>query len=361
MPLPVNPEDLKSIPTITEMLGGKVSQLARYCEEPLWTAFNPSVCYTEEHGYLVVLRSTNGGLKDHRKEWQTELGEELTSQDSYLTPSEYYVDVFVDGTFGSEKLYRNRMFIANLNPNTLKLSKIREIDLSEAYAQAPFEVIRGAEDARLYNHHDGLRLSATFYEFNKSPAPQMCSMKLDLSGKTPKATSLDIFESPKGLTVTEKNWMPVDRLSLYNPNDVSFDYWYQSAETFNMDTKRFTNVGGYELPISGSSQLIGLENGTLLGIIHQRDLAQAMHFRDITKPSIVRRCYSHRFVQFDEQGRVLKVTDKFNFINKSVEFASGIAIHENNVLVTFGALDSSAHIASVPLKNILSNLRPPKI
>jgi hypothetical protein len=361
MPLPVNPEDLKSIPTITEIFGGKVSQLARYCDEPIWTAFNPSVCYTEEHGYLVLIRSTNGGLKDHRPEWQTELGEELTSPDTYNTPSEYYVDVFVDGKYGSEVMYRNRMFIANLNPNTLKLSKIREVDLSEAYDKAPYAVVRGVEDGRLHHASDGLRISATFYEPNKSPAVQMCSMKLDLSGKTPKATSLDIFESPKGRTINEKNWMPVDRLSLYNPNDVSFDYWYQSTETFNIESKKLNNSGGHQLPVSGSSQLVGLENGTLLGIIHQRDLSQKMRFTDITKPAINRRCYSHRFLQFDEQGRILKVTDKFNFLNKSVEFASGIAIHEKNVLVTFGALDSSAHITSVPLKNILSSLRPPKI
>jgi len=361
MPLPVNPEDLRSIPTVSEMLGGKVSQLARYCEEPLWTAFNPSVCYTEEHGYLVILRSTNGGLKDHRKEWQTELGEELTSPDTYNTPSEYYVDVFVDGTYGSEKLYRNRMFIANLNPTTLKLSKIREVDLSEAYATVPYPVTYGIEDGRIYNAEDGLRISATFYDPKNSPITKICSMKLDLTGKTPKTTSLDIFESPRGENVNEKNWMPVDRLSLYNPNDINFDYLYKPTQIYNIEDRKIINVGGVDLPISGSSQLIGLENGTLLGIIHQRDLVQKMRFIQITKPDVYRRCYSHRFVQFDEQGRVLKVTDKFNFLNKSVEFASGIAIHDKNVLVTFGALDSSAHIASVPLKNILSSLRPPKI
>jgi len=362
MSLATSPQELKGIPTISEMLGGKVSQLARYTEEPYWTAFNPSVCYTEEYGYLVILRATNGPLRDHRKEWQSELGDELNTPDCYLNPSEYYINVFVDGTHGSEVMYRNRMFIANLNPNTLKLSKIREIDLSEAYANAPYEVVRGAEDARLHNHHDGLRISATFYEpGNKSPAVRMCSMKLDMSGKTPRATSLEIFDSPKGELITEKNWMPVDRMSLYNPEDVTFDYWYESAKTYTMETKEFTSVGGPEIPVSGSSQLIGLENGTMLGVIHQRDLAQAMSFRDITKPTITRRCYSHRFAQFDEQGRIIKVTDKFNFLNKSVEFASGIAMHEKNVLISFGALDSSAHIASVPLKKVLSSLRAPKV
>jgi predicted GH43/DUF377 family glycosyl hydrolase len=63
-------------------------------------------------------------------------------------------------------------------------------------------------------------------------------------------------------------------------------------------------------------------------------------------------------MQYDEQGKILKTTDMFNFINKSVEFAAGLAIYNDKVLVSFGALDSSAHIASIPLKNILSALRP---
>jgi hypothetical protein len=66
-------------------------------------------------------------------------------------------------------------------------------------------------------------------------------------------------------------------------------------------------------------------------------------------------------MQYDSDGRIMRTTDMFNFINKSIEFAAGLAIHDNKVFVTFGALDSSAHISSIPLKNILSALRVPNV
>ena len=356
-------DEIKPIPTATDLLGAKVTQLARFMEEPLWSAFNPSICYTEEHGYLILLRSSNGILRDHREDWQTEVGEELNTQDSFLTPSEWYQDAYTSPEWGSDLKYRNRMFIAKLNPRTMTISDIKEVDLSEAYSQAPVDVKRGIEDGRLYFDGKDLRISATFFE---SPAylgvTRICNLKLEVTDESAKATTLEIFDTPTGDPgVVEKNWMPVNRLGLYNPNDVTFDYIYNSGYTFNIGGRLLTHVGGPELKVRGGSQLVGLENGTMLAVIHHTVSDERIRFANITRPPLYRRRYSHRFMQYDEQGRILKVTDMFTFLDKSVEFASGITIHDNKVLVTFGALDSSAHIASIPLKNILSALRLPLI
>jgi predicted GH43/DUF377 family glycosyl hydrolase len=356
-------DEIKPIPTATELLGAKVTQLARFCDEPVWSAFNPSICYTEEHGYLVLLRSSNGILRDHREEWQANVGEELNTDDSFLTPSEWYKEAYTSPEWGSELKYHNKMFIAKLNPRALTISDIKEIDLSGVYAQFDFECKRGIEDGRLYFDGKDLRISATFFEpHGYLKVTRICNLKLNLSEDTPKGVDLEIFDSPTGDDqLVEKNWMPVDRGTLFNPKDVNFDYLYKSGETFNIDGRIRTFVGGPELKVSGGSQLIGLENGTMLGIIHQVVSQETIRFANITKPPLFRRRYSHRFMQYDEQGRIIKVTDMFTLMNKSIEFAAGIAMHDNKVLVTFGALDSSAHIASIPLKNILSNLRLPLI
>lgn len=350
------------LPTAEKLLGAKTKQLARFCEEPVWSAFNPSICYTEEHGYLVLLRSANGFLKDHREDWQAPLGEELDTQDSYETPSEWYADAYINATLGSEKLFRNRMFIANLNTKTLNLSYLREVDLTEAYRQAPVELTRGVEDGRLYHDGKTLRISATVFETGHITVARICSIALEIDDDgTARGVSFDMFDSPKDEETVEKNWMPVHRPSLYNPDDVSFDYLYACGETYSIEDRKVTHVGGPDLPVRGGSQLIGLENGTMLGIVHQTLSAEFIRFSNITKPALTRRRYAHRFVQYDADGKVLKVSDMFNFLNKSIEFASGITIHDNKVLVTFGAIDSSAHVASIPLKNILANLRSPRI
>ena len=348
----------QSVPNVSDLFGAKVKQIARFCDEPEWSAYNPSICYTEEHGYLVLLRSSNGWLRDHRLEWQPELGEELTTGDSYETPGEWYQASYINSVLGTEGKFRNRMFIGTLNPSTLTLSKIKEVDLTESYETFPVELFRGIEDGRLYHDGNTLRISATIWESGKIPVARICSLPLDMSSGKPKGGEIQMFNSPIDTDTVEKNWMPVHRTSLFNEKDVAFDYLYDSGKTYTIEGQQLTEVGGPTPKVRGGGQLIGLENGTMLGIIHQTVSAEYIRFANLTQEPLFRRRYVHRFMQYDEQGQILKTTDMFNFINKSIEFAAGLATYNDKVLVSFGALDSSSHIASIPLKNILSALRP---
>ena len=349
----------ESVPNVSDLFGAKVKQIARFCEEPEWTAYNPSICYTEEHGYLVLLRSSNGWLRDHRLEWQPELGEELTTQDSYENPGEWYQQSYINSVLGSEGKFRNRMFIGTLNPSTLTLSKIKEVDLTESYETFPVELFRGIEDGRLYHDGNTLRISATIWESGKIPVARICNLPLDMSSGNPKGGEIELFNSPIDTDTVEKNWMPDHRTSLYNEKDIAFDYIYNPGQTYNIETRELTNVGGpTPSRVRGGGQLIGLENGTMLGIIHQCVSAEYIRFANLSQEPLFRRRYVHRFMQYNEQGQILKTTDMFNFINKSVEFAGGLSTYNDKVLVSFGALDSSSHIASIPLKKILSALRP---
>jgi predicted GH43/DUF377 family glycosyl hydrolase len=351
------PQEILPIPTATDLFGAKVKQLARFCVEPVWSAYNPSICYTEEHGFLVLLRSSNGYLKDHREDWQAPVGEELNTPDSYVDPSEWYANAYINAQLGSEKLFRNRMFIAKFNPSNLTLGKIEEIDLTAAYNSFPVFLTRGIEDGRLYHNGKGLRISATIFESGKIGVARMCNLDLDLFEEVPKSTTLEMFDSPVSEGTVEKNWMPVHKQGINSTID--FDYIYNSGKTYTIADHSVEDVGGYDLPIRGGSQLVELENGTFLAVIHQTVSAEAIRFANIQKEPLFRRRYAHRFIQYNDKGQILKVTDKFNFLDKSIEFASGLAIKDGRAYVSFGALDSSAHIASIPLKNILSALRPP--
>lgn len=352
---------ITSVPTVEKLFGAKTKQLARFCEEPAWTAYNPSICYTEEHGYLVLLRSSNGWLRDHRPEWQTKIGEELSTPDSFEEPGQWYQNAYIDAVLGTEKLFRNRMFIAKLNPATLTLGKIQEVDLTKAYENFHVDLFRGIEDGRLYHDGKNLRISATIYESGKISVARVCNLTLDMSSGTPIAGDIEMFDSPVDAETVEKNWMPIHKTSLIDPNSVDYDYIYNSGETYTIEGRQVNHIGGMELPVRGGSQLIGLENGTMLAVIHQTVFAESYRSANIAEPPIFRRKYIHRFMQYDSEGHILRTTDMFNFLNKSIEFAAGIALHDNKVLVTFGALDSSAHIASIPLKNILSALRVPNV
>lgn len=349
----------ESVPNASDLFGAKIKQIARFCEEPEWSAYNPSICHTEEHGYLVLLRSSNGWLRDHRPDWQPLLGEELTTGDSYETPGEWYQASYINSVLGTEGKFRNRMFIGTLNPSTLTLSKIKEVDLTQAYKNFHVDLFRGIEDGRLYHDGSTLRISATIWESGKIPVARICSLPLDMSSGSPVGGDIEMFDSPVSEDTVEKNWMPVHRTSLYNEKDIAFDYIYNSGQTFTIETKELNEVGGPIPPrVRGGGQLIGLENGTMLGIIHQCVSAEYIRFANLTQEPLFRRRYVHRFMQYNEQGQILKTTDMFNFINKSIEFAGGLSTYNDKILVSFGALDSSSHVASIPLKKILSALRP---
>jgi hypothetical protein len=58
---------------------------------------------------------------------------------------------------------------------------------------------------------------------------------------------------------------------------------------------------------------------------------------------------------------LIKVSDKFNFLNKSIEFASGLTFNEDRLIVTFGAIDCYAFVSSLSYEAVMSSLREPRI
>jgi hypothetical protein len=354
--------EIKPISTADELFDGKTRLLARYSDSTGWSAFNPSITFTQEHGFIVLIRSANGYLEDHRPEFQTAIGRELESNDSYMEPNEWQVSAKLTALYKGEQYYRNRMFIAKLDAKKLILGSQHEVDLSATEAAAPVEIKRGIEDGRIYSDGESLRISATAFETHYIPFARICNFELHVpSVDRAYTTGFEMFDSPQGEAIVEKNWMPVDKGLMPKSKRPKFDYVYDAGSTFTIKDKSLNKVGGFELPLRGGSQLIPLEDGTFLAIMHQVVTQEYMRFADIKKSPLMKRRYVHRFVQFSADGQIIKVTDPFNFINKSIEFASGLVQYEDRLLVTFGALDSSAHISSVSLELVLASLRRPRL
>lgn len=354
--------DIKPIPFAHELFDGKTRMLARYSDSTGWSAFNPSITYTKEHGFLVLIRSANGYLEDHRPEFQTAYGSELESPDSYLEPNEWQVSAKLSALWNKQPQYRNRMFLAKLDAKKLLLGSMHEIDLSDTEHAAPVNIKRGIEDGRIYHDGESLRVSATAFETHYIPYARICNFKLDASSlEKPFTTGFEMFESPRGKDVVEKNWMPVDKGLMPAAARPGFDYVYDCGMTYSIKDKTATEVGGFKLPLRGGSQLIPLEDGTYLAVMHQVVTQQYMRFAALNKSPLMKRRYSHRFVQFSDKGQIVKVTDPFTFLDKSIEFASGLARSGGRLLVTFGALDCSAHISSLSLELVLASLRRPRL
>ena len=67
------------------------------------------------------------------------------------------------------------------------------------------------------------------------------------------------------------------------------------------------------------------------------------------------RYYSHRFVQFDDEFKVKKITAPFYFNEKGIEYAMGLAWHPEeptNLVISYGFEDAEARIATVSQSDV---------
>jgi hypothetical protein len=338
--------------------------LARFSDSTGWSAFNPSLTSTPEHGYIVLIRSANNYMQDHRVERRTEYGDEINNADSLEDPNEWEGWGTYSSLWNGKPQYHNKMFLAKLDVKKLMIGSLQEVDTSASESAAPAPITRGLEDGRIYHDGESLRISCTAFEPNQPPhAARIANVRLNLpSLSKPSVSEFNLFPTPGDPERPEKNWMPVEKGLIPEDERPSWDYIYSTGKTFTIKGNKFTDVGGFDIPqLRGGSQLVRMPDGTYLAIMHQVVTNDFMRFSSVTKSPLARRRYVHRFAQFDEKGRLLKVTDKFTFTNKSIEFAAGLAFHQDRLLVTLGVMDCYSYVSSLSFSDVQAALRPPRV
>ena len=355
--------DLNPIPLADVLFDGKTRILARHTDSTGWSAFNPSITSTPDLGYVVVFRSANSYMQDHREERRTPYGEEMSGPDSFVDANEWEGYGTYTALWEGKPQYRNRLFLAKFDPKKLSVGLMHEIDTSATEAVAPVPLKRGLEDARIFHNGESLRLSCTAFEPNHPPhAARIANVRLDVpSFDKPSSSEFLLFDSPKSVETVEKNWMPVEKGMIPEDERPSWDYIYETGATYTIASRSMERVGGFELPLRGGTQLVRTPEGTYLAVMHQMVSNEFMRFADIKKSPLAKRRYAHRFVEFNQLGQVLRVSDKFNFVNKSVEFASGLTFYQDRLLVTFGAIDCYSFVSSLSYEAVMASLRLPRV
>lgn len=146
-------------------------------------------------------------------------------------------------------------------------------------------------------------------------------------------------------TYCEKNWMPiVDQPYRYvkwcNPVEiVEVDPIKKTCETVHVG--KFS--GGHK-DWRGGSQVIPLF-GKHVCIVHETDLW-------FTETRMKNARYRHRFLVFDENWNLEKVSPVFSFMSAEIEFCCGIAEKDGEVYITFGYQDNAAFILKASEEDI---------
>lgn len=193
---------------------------------------------------------------------------------------------------------RTRNFFAELSPDNLTASSWRE--LSAPNVPVHFAAVQGIEDPRLY-WQDSWRFSGTILQHHHSGEQRVaiCDVERGL---------LTIHDAPAGTII--KNQMPTGG----------------QPEFIDVKLSNETLHGGAVAPCRDD----------FLGIVHE-----------VRWPG---RVYVHHFARFDSTGQLLDTSRAFKLSTEPIDFASGIVLHRDDVVISFGVMDRHANLVRLPLK-----------
>lgn len=308
-------------PTITD-LGGEITQVRRFIDpnNKGWSAFNPSIMRSNEGEYWLAVRSSNYAI--------------LTSGSPVLTV---------------ENKIRNKLYLVRLDQDTWQFdeSTLKEVDISGLRSG----IVRNIEDPRLFWDGQNYCISATFLE-RDCPSPRVCKVTLK-SLESAEAIKLEIYPSFTGKM--EKNWMPIHRVGSQKDSKVDFiyksDFVFSSGEFLPIPAPKVANQ------FRGGTQVIPVGDGTSICLIHELYYKTYPIMNQITfAPYQSFRHYTHRFVLFNNDFEIVKVSKSFVFAKEGIEFAAGIAEHSDNYVISFARSDLASFVVTINKKTALELL-----
>jgi hypothetical protein len=307
-------------------LGGNIWRIRRFADEAdkRWSAFNPSIAYSPTEGYAVMFRSSNYFLNPG-------MGNAVP-------------------TIGSR--IQNRLWIASLSKDFEVIeSTMREVK----FIDPQVEFKRGVEDARLYWRDGGWEFSAGLIEGVSEMKPRLAVFRINsfkLDGET---ASLTTLLNDGELQKVEKNWMPTYEV---NPN---FDFIYGPNSVYRhgagpVEVREMTPEIS---KLRGGSPLWRLDSGEYLSILHKcvTKVVTRYNPRLFGVETVKIRSYIHCFAKYSYEGILTGVSDSFIFDEGGIEYSSGLVIHKEDVIVSYGKKDVASYLAKIKLSKVLEMIK----
>jgi hypothetical protein len=283
---------------------------------------NPSV-FIYQAKILVNLRNVNYTL------YHAELNrfEHMWGPLSYIHPE-------------NDMHLRTTNYIAELDEN-LDIVHYSKIDTSHFDTYEPQWEFVGLEDVRLVEWNNKLYGIGVRRDLDTKGTGRMEISELEITKTSVKEVSrYRIPGAPPDNEYCMKNCTPIiDKpfhlLKWTNPTALmKFDVTGKDTEVF--ETSPYVPIGN---DMRGGSQVIPFNDGHLT-LVHETELYNSEQGRKNAT-------YRHRFVFWDKNFKIQKTSKLFSFLNMKIEFCCGMAEHNNNMLITFGAQDNAAYILKV--------------
>jgi len=240
---------------------------------------------------------------------------------------------------------RTKNIMCEMDEN-MNIKSYHHIDTSKFPDKELWEFV-GLEDARIVRWDGKLYICGVRRDLDTIGTGRMELSEIEITDEGVKELNQYRIPIPgevgDGGSYCEKNWMPVIDMPF------TFVKWTNGTEVVQFDpetnlTKQvrlraWRNLGCIDL--RGGSQVIPLDEEHRFCLNHETYLFRSEQSRkDGT--------YRHRFVVWDDDWDIVKVSKQFSFMNGEIEFAVGMTAYKNDYLITFGFQDNAAFLLRVP-------------
>jgi predicted GH43/DUF377 family glycosyl hydrolase len=220
----------------------------------------------------------------------------------------------------------------------------------------------GLEDGRLVEWEDRLFLCGVRRDcYDDKGTGRMEMAEIEYINNEWREVSRNPIKAPNDSdTYCEKNWMPVLDMPWHfvkwtNPTEVvKYDIETQQSYTVMCQDNR-----KYPFPrdIRGGTQVIRIDANHRMAITHEVELRKDAHVR---KDGL----YLHRVVIWDNDWNIVKASEQFNFMGLTtfadnghqygIEFATGVALHNGSILISYGLADAATFLLKMPFDDFMS-------
>jgi SAM-dependent methyltransferase len=238
---------------------------------------------------------------------------------------------------------RTKNIMCEVDEN-MQIKRYNHIDTSKFPDKELWEFV-GLEDARIVRWDGKLYMCGVRRDLETTGIGRMELSEIEITEDGVKEIAQYRIPVPNHVgnegSYCEKNWMPILDMPYH------FVKWTNGTEVVKYDietntteqvlVKDWKNLGCIDL--RGGSQVIPMGEYRVC-LNHETYLFRSPADRkDGT--------YRHRFVVWDKDWNIVKVSDQFAFLNAEVEFAVGMCEYENDYLITFGFQDNAAYLLRV--------------
>jgi hypothetical protein len=220
----------------------------------------------------------------------------------------------------------------------MQLKWYHHIDTSKFPDKELWEFV-GLEDARIVRWEGKLYICGVRRDLDTIGTGRMELSELEIDNGYVKEVSQHRIPTP-GTTDSycEKNWMPIVDMPYH------FVKWTNGTEIvrYNIETnttdqvvlKQWKDLGCIDL--RGGSQVLPFGDGHMT-LCHETYLTRSEQDR---KDGI----YRHRFIVWDKNWDIVKVSPQFSFLEGEIEFAVGMTEYKEDYLITFGFQDNASYL-----------------